>query len=93
MGGGMDMPQGSCGANMLCSADMGMTGICFQMCTPGATYVSTGGCPTGSRCFDLGGEGLCFLDCDAMHPCPNGMTCDDEGACDLADDDEGELKR
>lgn len=80
-GGGMAMPQGSCGANMECSADMGMMGFCFQNCMPGATYVSTGGCPTGSRCFDLGGPGACFIDCDAMHPCPNGLMCDNEGSC------------
>lgn len=80
-GGGMAMPMGSCGANMQCSADMGAMGICFQACMPGSTYVSTGGCPTGSRCFDLGGNGLCFLDCDATHACPNGMMCDGEGSC------------
>jgi hypothetical protein len=80
-GGGMAMPAGSCGANMQCSADMGAMGICFAGCMPGSTYVSTGGCPTGSRCFDLMGNGLCFLDCDATHACPNGMMCDGEGSC------------
>lgn len=80
-GGGMAMPQGSCGANMECSADTGMMGICFQACMPGSTYVSTGGCPSGSRCFDLGGGGACFIDCDMAHPCPNGMMCDGEGSC------------
>ena len=81
-GGGEAMPAGSCtGAMALCSAEADMPGICLASCTPGSTYVSTGGCPTGARCFDLGGGGVCFQDCDATHPCPAGQDCDGEGSC------------
>jgi hypothetical protein len=80
-GGGMEMPMGTCMANMLCTANAMMMGICLPTCTPGSTYVSTGGCPMGFRCFDLDGAGLCFRDCDATHPCPTGQMCDDEGSC------------
>ncbi len=81
--GGSALPAGSCtGANNICAAaaDAGM-GVCIAACTPGSTYVSTGGCPTGFRCFDLGGQGACFRDCDATHTCPTGMRCDNEGSC------------
>jgi hypothetical protein len=81
MGGGMDMPMGSCMAGMICTAEAMMTGFCLPTCMPGGTYVSTGGCPTGFRCFDLNGDGLCFRDCDATHPCPSGQMCDGEGSC------------
>lgn len=76
------MPAGSCtGAGAVCNGPAGMSGSCLQACTPGSTYVSTGGCPTGARCFDLGGNGFCYRDCDATHACPPGQMCDGEGSC------------
>jgi hypothetical protein len=57
-------------------------GICVVRCPRAATYISTGGCPMGFRCFTLGDElAVCFRDCDAMHPCPTGYECDAEGSC------------
>lgn len=76
--------QGSCTdptAFCVPSAMGSMTGRCGRECTPGGTYVSTGGCPTGFRCFDLGMGGACFRDCNAAHMCPMGMMCDNEGSC------------
>ncbi len=81
MGGGMANPMGSCMANAVCDADMGMTGICIPTCMPGSTYVSTGGCPMGFRCFSLSAGGACFRDCNATHPCGAGLECDGEGSC------------
>ncbi len=80
-GGGMAAPMGSCMANMTCTGDAMMAGICLPNCTPGATYVSRGMCPMGFRCFDLGGAGACFRDCNAANPCPTGQMCDGEGSC------------
>jgi hypothetical protein len=78
-------PRGSCTAmDGICAPDMmgAMTGRCIAPCTPGATYVSTGMCPSGFRCFDLGmGNGACFRDCNNAHACPMGMMCDGEGSC------------
>jgi hypothetical protein len=79
-------PAGSCtGMNMICGAPMGASmGICYVTCPPASTYISTGGCPTGFRCFTLdreGGLAICFRDCDGMHPCPSGFRCDPEGSC------------
>ncbi|MCZ7685642.1 MAG: metal-dependent hydrolase [Sandaracinaceae bacterium] len=47
-------PAGSCtNTNGVCWGVEGGQGICVTTCTPSAAnYVSTGGCPTGSRCFD-----------------------------------------
>lgn len=82
-GGGEAMPAGSCtGTNAICGAAAAMPGFCLAACTPGATYITTGGCPTGSRCFDLQANGgVCFQDCDATHACPTGQMCDPEGSC------------
>jgi hypothetical protein len=85
----MTNPAGSCAsANAACvpDAEGSTTGICRTFCPVAATYISTGGCPTGSRCFTLTDDtgetfGLCFRDCDASHACPTGMTCDAEGSC------------
>jgi hypothetical protein len=79
-GGGEADPQGTCTVAGICGAEADMPGFCFPSCTAGATYVSTSTCPTGFRCFDLDND-LCFLDCNATHPCPTGMTCDGEGSC------------
>ncbi len=76
--------QGSCtDATAFCvpSAMGSMTGRCGRECTPGGTYVSTGGCPTGFRCFAVAMGGACFRDCDAAHMCPMGLMCDGEGSC------------
>ncbi|UJR79351.1 hypothetical protein [Sandaracinus amylolyticus] len=85
--GGESDPGGSCtSATGFCAAEDGATeGTCLAVCTPAATYVSRGECPSGHRCFTLGeGEdaiGICFRDCDATHACPTGQECDDEGSC------------
>ena len=96
--GGEGMPQGSCtAAGTFCAADAegSTTGTCLAPCEAGAgTYISTGGCPMGFRCFDLGDFGLCFRDCDATHPCPTGYDCDGEGSCvgaDVPDTDAGTM--
>jgi hypothetical protein len=70
---------GTCPSGV-CSGAEGAMGFCFLSCTNGGTYVSTGGCATGSRCFMLDMD-ICFFDCDATHACPTGMMCDDEGSC------------
>jgi hypothetical protein len=74
-------PSGSCtDANAVCWGGGG-EGICVTLCEPSAgTYVSTGGCPTGSRCFDLVEAGLCFPDCNTGADCASGR-CDGEGSC------------
>jgi len=81
-GGGMAMRAGSCtGANAFCGAEADMPGFCLANCMPGSTYITTGTCPAGFRCFDLEGSGVCFQDCDATHACPTGQMCDAEGSC------------
>lgn len=79
---GMDGP-GSCTdtASFCIVLGAGPEGQCVPTCEIGADYVSTGGCPLGSRCFDLGGQGICFRDCDDTHACPAGQMCDGEGSC------------
>lgn len=77
----MTNPAGSCTGELVCAAEAGMMGRCIPLCTPGSTYISTGTCPVGWRCFDLGGNGVCFRDCDATHPCPADQMCDAEGSC------------
>lgn len=84
MVGGEAMPQGSCtAAGTICAADAegSMTGTCLTPCEGGSTYITTGGCPMGFRCFDLTDFALCYRDCDATHPCPSGYDCDGEGSC------------
>lgn len=78
-----DDPTGTCtGANPYCSVAEGEdSGTCLELCTPASTYVTTGGCPEGYRCFTLGSNGICFRDCDASNPCPTGYGCDAEGSC------------
>jgi hypothetical protein len=78
----MTNPAGTCtGANVVCAAEPSMMGTCVPLCMAGSTYVSTGGCPTGWRCFSLMAGGVCFRDCDATHPCAAGEECDAEGSC------------
>lgn len=84
--GGESNPAGSCTTpQTLCDAAEGAaTGECLALCPPADTYVSTGGCPSGFRCFTLEFEepvGICFRDCDATHPCGTGQECDSEGSC------------
>ncbi len=78
----MTDPAGTCtNTNGICAGDAGQQGLCLTTCTPGADYVSTGGCPTGSRCFDLGTSGgICFPDCNSGSDCATG-ACDSEGSC------------
>lgn len=78
-------PAGSCtNAGGVCWANEAGQGICVTTCTPsGANYVTTGDCPTGSRCFDLTeavGAALCFPDCNAGTDCSSN-ACDGEGSC------------
>lgn len=82
---GMEYTNGSCTDMMaFCvPGDMQTMGRCFNNCTSTATYVSTGGCPSGFRCFGMGDgmAGTCYRDCDMTHPCPTGQECDEEGSC------------
>lgn len=77
-----DTDQGSCAtAGDVCDAvDSG--GLCVRPCVSGGTYVSTGGCPMGSRCFDFGTDegAFCYPDCATDADCVHGV-CDEEGAC------------
>lgn len=89
--GGEAMPAGTCTTpNALCAASEGATeGDCLVFCDLASTYVSTGECPMGYRCFVSGEEyGLCYRDCDATHPCPTGQECDGEGSCIPGDEPE-----
>ncbi|MBK8172072.1 MAG: hypothetical protein IPK60_17250 [Sandaracinaceae bacterium] len=78
----------------------GMPGYCTRTCpfTAGQGYVSTGGCPSGSRCFEPadGDEGLCYTDCEVQEDCLTmgaEFWCDGDGACEPppppADEDAG----
>jgi len=81
---GADMnPAGSCtDPNGVCLAATGSpSGECTVFCEQADTYVSTGTCPSGSRCFTFTDYALCFRDCDATHECRAGFRCDDEGSC------------
>lgn len=68
--------RGSCfNADAVCDS------LCLLPCTPGGTYVSTGGCASGSRCFNLGGgEAFCYPICRDDGDCAVG-ECDPNGAC------------
>ncbi|MEZ4226114.1 MAG: hypothetical protein R3B13_34530 [Polyangiaceae bacterium] len=74
--------QGTCtDPTNICDAfDETLGGICVVECTSGGTYVSTGGCPAGSRCFDFGTVAFCYPDCADENDCGTGV-CDSEGAC------------
>jgi hypothetical protein len=71
------------GATPVCVPDVSVpgTGRCVYECPVSTTYVSTGGCPAGSRCFDLGGYGRCYRDCRSDEDCAADETCDSEGSC------------
>jgi len=76
-------PAGSCtDTNAYCWADVGATeGICLELCEPGGTYVTTGGCPAGARCFTFDTDyALCFADCTMDSDCSTN-NCDGEGSC------------
>ena len=46
---------GSCPTTDTCLTQGGAAGVCTTPCKPSAkSYVSTGGCGTGTRCFDFG---------------------------------------
>ena len=86
---GMDPPgPGTCtagsGAAMpLCVPDDAdpSVGTCVWVCPSAGTYVSTGDCPTGSRCFNLMDFSICFRDCNSAADCFAGEECDGEGSC------------
>lgn len=76
-----DVPQGSCNSpGAICGGAPGGVGYCVIPCDSAATYVSTGGCPRGSRCFLLSESSICFPDCTSGADCVTG-SCDDEGSC------------
>lgn len=76
-----DVAQGSCNStSAICGGNPGGVGLCVLPCDSAATYVSTGGCPSGSRCFLLSGGSICFPDCTSGADCVTG-ACDDEGSC------------
>jgi len=62
---------------------------CVAVCPMADTYVSTGGCPTGSRCFTFSDIAICFRDCNSASDCFPGEMCDGEGSCVQVSDDGG----
>ncbi|MBN4049504.1 hypothetical protein JYT86_00435 [bacterium AH-315-N03] len=57
-------------------------GLCVYICPDVSTYVSGGGCPSGSRCFNLGVDGsYCYRDCSRNRDCFTGEVCDADGTC------------
>ena len=67
---GADPPgAGTCvaaaGTRAICFPDetMPTMGECVYVCPASSSYVTTGGCPTGSRCFQLTDVAICFRDC------------------------------
>ncbi|MEQ8455884.1 MAG: hypothetical protein RLO52_13600 [Sandaracinaceae bacterium] len=86
---GMD-PPGAAGCMMadgsqafcVANEDDPSMGTCLYACPPASTYITTGGCPTGARCFTLDAElALCFRDCNSAADCFDGEECDGEGSC------------
>jgi len=65
-------------------AEAGDLGMCFQQCpddVPGeGPFTSTGGCPAGTRCFDLSYYSVCFVDCTGPADCASN-NCTEEGVC------------
>jgi hypothetical protein len=91
--GGADHPRGSCRhPDDICFATLEDQGICLRQCpdrcfldTDTAAgcddYVYGGGCPSGSRCFQLALDlNLCFPDCTSQASCTT-HVCDEDGAC------------
>ncbi|MEC7522781.1 MAG: hypothetical protein VYE22_23025 [Myxococcota bacterium] len=88
---GMDPPgAGSCMASggdsqPVCIPDEAMPsmGTCVYVCPPDtSSYITTGGCPSGSRCFTLRDDlAICFRDCNTASDCFDGEECDGEGSC------------
>ncbi len=75
---------GSCTfSGALCSATEGEMGYCLAFCDPDAgEYITTGDCPSGSRCFTLDTDlAICFPDCRSSADCRTGFECDEEGSC------------
>ena len=65
-----------------CERDLAGRLTCAYACPPAPTYVSTGGCPSGARCFTLGrDQGRCFRDCASDADCAPLERCDLEGSC------------
>jgi hypothetical protein len=55
---------------------------CAPPCAPTAsTEVSTGGCPTGSRCWNTGLLTFCFADCRGPADCAGGLCDSARGLC------------
>jgi hypothetical protein len=85
-----DVARGTCSDEVsVCMVPPGLTeGICATICPVLDTYVGTGGCPAGHRCFRVATTaetiGVCYLDCDEeAHPCPEGFFCDSDQGCDF----------
>ena len=60
-------------------------GLCLKSCTPSDSYVSNGGCPTGSRCFTFdkaNNFAVCMPDCKNGTQCSSG-SCTLDGACSI----------
>lgn len=73
--------HGSChDFSSYCLTNGGAIGICIPECFAGPTPISTGDCPTGSRCFRGGGSAFCFPDCHSASDCTSGV-CDGDGSC------------
>lgn len=82
------MPSGSCTSERsVCMGDLAGSGSgwCVILCDAPMAYVDAQSCPAGHRCFRMGSGvdayGVCFRDCDAEHPCPEGWTCTGENRC------------
>ncbi|MGE0786030.1 MAG: hypothetical protein AB7S26_10105 [Sandaracinaceae bacterium] len=74
---------GPAGIDVYCAPDEvdPTMGTCLYFCPEAGTYVSTGGCPSGTRCFTLDGFALCFRDCNTAADCFPGEECDGDGSC------------
>lgn len=77
-------PRGTCHdpvALCLTTEPRATEGVCLYECPEAPTYVSQGGCPTGSRCLTFGpGDAFCFPDCAANEDCALGV-CLSDGTC------------
>lgn len=86
-------PWGTCtDTTFTCVAPPSTTvGTCQRYCGVEASLFSSSTCPSGFRCVRAdsrrwfpvppGTFGVCARDCDATHPCPDGLTCHVTGIC------------
>ena len=74
----------------LCVPDPLGQARCTYLCEPASTFVSTSGCPTGSRCFTLSRTfAQCFRNCRTDADCEVFEECDSEASCVLRPFDAG----